>query len=95
MPIAREWYYISMSKKVTTKKKPKAKKNVLFVQSRGSYIPASPFGWLLYIPFTMYLVLVLLVAIYGTDSAAEAIVISVPGFVAGGAVMQWIASSNS
>ena len=83
------------TKKVAAKRAPAKKKDVWFKQVRGSYIPVSNFGWILYIPFTMYLVLVLLVAIYGVDSVAEGVVIAVPGFVAGGALMQWIAASKS
>ena len=89
------------TKKKTTVKKAAAKrvapkkKDVWFVQVRGSYLPASPMGMLLYVPFAMYLTLVMLVAIYNTQSVAEGVVIVVTGFVAGGALMQWIANNKS
>jgi hypothetical protein len=72
----------------------KVKKGAWFVPVRWSYLPVSAQGVALYVPYTMFLVLVMLVATR-QDTAAEGVVIVVPCFVAAGAVMQWIASHKS
>lgn len=94
-------YYISMS----TKKKPtkrtnkatvaKARKNgAWFVATRWSYIPVSPQGWALYAPYTMLLLLILVVASY-QETVAEGVVIAIPGLIAITMAMQWLAAHKS
>lgn len=70
------------------------KKGAWFVATRWSYIPISPQGWALYLPYIAYLILVMVVASYA-QTVAEAILIIIPGFVAGAIAMQWIASNKS
>lgn len=62
-----------------------------FIPVRGSYLPASWQAWLLYLPFTAYLVAVLLYAINNAKSGMEAVYWVVPNWVAAAVVMTWIA----
>lgn len=70
------------------------KKGAWFVALRWSYIPVSPQGWALYIPFTSLLILVILVASY-QETVAEGIVIAIPGLFAITAAFQWFAAHKS
>ena len=82
-------------KRKTSRKLPKAKKGAWFVPVRGSYLPASPEGWLTYIPFTAYLVFTLIVGFRNTDTMSMAVLFVVPNWVAAAAVMTWLAARKS
>ena len=73
----------------------KTKKPKWFVAVRGSYLPNSWQGWLTYIPFTAYLVFVLVYGWKFTDSTAKAILFIVPNWVAAAVVMTWLAKRTS
>lgn len=91
---------MSTKKKPTKKQSNKTKltqakrKGAWFVATRWSYIPISPQGWALYAPYSLLLLLIILVAAY-QDTVAEGIVIAVPGLIAVTAAMQWIAAHKS
>ena len=83
----------------TTRKKPikstKAALNVWFKPVRGSYIPVRWEGWLLYFPFTAYLIAATIYAFSDTGSGLEGVMFVVPNWVAATAVMTWIAKRMS
>ncbi len=72
---------------------PKNKK--WFKQVRSSYIPRSWQGWLLYIPFTGYLALVLAKGFDSSFSVAESILFIFPQFITAGVLMTFIADKKS
>ncbi|MBX4201685.1 hypothetical protein KW803_02215 [Candidatus Saccharibacteria bacterium] len=74
-------------------KKSKSKK--WFIPVRGSYLPNSGMGWLIYLPFTAYLIFALVYGCQNTDSAAKAVLFIVPNWVAAAVVMTWIAKRAS
>lgn len=76
-------------------KKVKAKKGAWFVKVRGSYLPASFMGWLTYIPYISYLGFSALAVVGRTNSAAVAVLLIVPNWVAATVVMTYIAARNS
>jgi hypothetical protein len=76
-------------------KRPKVKPEAWFVRIRGSYLPASPAGWWLYVPFVTYLVFSAVVAINGTSSNTLAVLYIVPNWVAAAAVMTYVAALKS
>lgn len=82
-------------KSKSTKAKKSAKKDAWFIPVRGSYLPRSWQGWLLYVPFTAYLVFSLYIGWTQTDSAATAILYVVPNWVAVAVIMTWIARRTS
>ncbi len=62
---------------------------------RWSYLPASPQGWALYIPYSLYLIATFL-WVYQHDKTPYGIVFGVMVYwVIGLVVMQWIASHKS
>jgi hypothetical protein len=73
----------------------KPKKGAWFVAIRGSYLPASPAGWLTYIPFLVYLVFAVIIGIRDTSSIYVALLFIVPNWVAAAAVMTWLAAQKS
>jgi membrane-anchored glycerophosphoryl diester phosphodiesterase (GDPDase) len=73
----------------------KSKKGVWFVRVRGSYLPASPIGWLLYIPFAAYLILALVIAARDESSIGPALLFVVPNWIAAAVIMTWIAVRKS
>lgn len=79
----------------TKQKLPKLKKGVWFVPLRGSYLPYSWQAWLLYVPFTAYLVYTLIVAFAYTGNNLKAVLWVVPNWVAAAVVMTWIAKQKS
>ena len=79
----------------TIRKTPKAKKGAWFVPVRGSYLPASPAGWLTYLPFVTYLVFTLVVGVHDTSTWSLAVLFVVPNWIAATAVMTWIAARKS
>lgn len=74
---------------------PKPKKGAWFVPVRGSYLPASPEGWLTYVPFIAYIVFALIAGIQLTSSISMAVLFIVPNWIAAAAVMTWLASKKS
>ena len=73
----------------------KKKNNKWFIKVRGSYLPNSWQACLAYIPFTAFLTMVLAYAYDNASTAAEAIIITFPTFVASAVVMTWIAKQKS
>ena len=76
-------------------KTPKAKKGAWFVKVRGSYLPVSWQGWLTYIPFTIFLVTVLVAAVRTQHSVSDALYMIFPEWVAAAVVMTWLAARKS
>lgn len=72
----------------------KPKKGAWFVQTRWSYLPASPQAWALYAPYSLLLILVLLVA-SAQETVAEGVVIALPGLIALTVAFQWFAAHKS
>lgn len=73
----------------------KTKKDKWFIAVRGSYLPNNAMGWLTYLPFTAYLIFVLVYTWQNANSVAEAVLFMVPNWVAAAAVMTWIAKRTS
>ena len=77
------------------KKKPTNKSKKWFIKIRGSYLPNNIFGWLLYIPYITFLILVLVAAITTQDSVSKVFFMIFPQWVAAGVVMTWVATLKS
>ena len=75
--------------------KPKIKKGAWFYKVRGSYLPATWQGWLTYIPFTIFLVTVLVAAARTQHSISDALYMIFPEWVAAAVVMTWLAARKS
>jgi hypothetical protein len=75
--------------------KPKPRKGAWFTYIRGSYLPVSWQGWLLYVPYAAYLVYSMYVAIQYTGTWVKAVLWIVPNWVAAAIVMTWIAKRTS
>lgn len=73
---------------------PKPRKGAWFVPVRGSYLPASWQAWLLYIPYTAYIVATL-AHVAGTATSWASYLALVPYWVAGLVIMTWIAKQKS
>lgn len=73
----------------------KTKSKEWFIRVRGSYLPSSWQGWLLYIPFTIFLLTVLIAAIRTQHSVSDALYMIFPQWVAAAVVMTWVASNKS
>jgi hypothetical protein len=73
----------------------KKNKSKWFIKVRGSYLPKSWQAWLLYLPFTVFLIWVMWFAINSADSFGETVLIIFPQFIAAAVVMTWIASKKS
>lgn len=73
----------------------KSKKLRWFIPVRGSYLPHSWQGWLLYIPFCGYLIFALVEGWQNTDTPAQAMLFIVPNWLAATVVMTWIAQRTS
>ncbi|HSW78688.1 MAG TPA: hypothetical protein VLF88_01570 [Candidatus Babeliales bacterium] len=73
----------------------RTKKKKWFIPVRSSYLPNSWQAWLLYIPFTAYLVFSMVVGWNQMDTASQAILFIVPNWVAATAIMTWIARRTS
>ncbi len=69
--------------------------NKWFTKVRGSYLPKSWQGWLLYVPFVVYLVTVFIAVDRNSHSASDTLYGIFPQWVAAGVVMTWIASKKS
>ena len=66
-----------------------------FVPLRGSYLPASPAGWLCYLPFVAYLLFVAYLGHHTTTSLGVALLLIVPNWVAASVVLTWFAARKS
>jgi hypothetical protein len=66
-----------------------------FIKVRGSYLPANWKGWLTYIPFVAFLLVVLVHAFDVKSNAADIFYMVFPQWVAAAVVMTWIASRKS
>lgn len=71
------------------------KKIIWFKKVRGSYLPTSWRGWLLYLPFIIFLLTVLSSAVLSEQSASDAFFAIFPQWVAAAVVMTWIAKQKS
>ncbi len=81
--------------KKTKNKHVKSKPGAWFTQVRGSYLPNSSAGWLMYAPFVAYLIFTSIVGVNDTSSLPIAILFIVPNWVAAAAVMTYIAARKS
>lgn len=72
----------------------KKQPNTWFKKHNGSYVPNSWQGWLTYIPFTAYLVTVI-ISIGRNENIYWEVLRVVSQFVGAGVVMTWIASKKS
>ena len=77
------------------KRKPKLKKGAWFYKVRGSYLPATWQGWLTYIPFTAFLIWVLVWAINNESTLTQTVFVVFPAWTAAAVVMTWIAARKS
>jgi len=73
----------------------KLRKGALFYKVRGSYLPATWQGWLTYVPFTGFLVTVLVEAIRTQNSVSDMVYMIFPQWVAAAVVMTWLAARKS
>jgi len=73
----------------------KIKKKAWFNRVRGSYLPCSWQGWLLYVPFVAFLVSVILAAFRNEGSVSDFLYVIFPYFVCSGVVMHWVAGRFS
>jgi hypothetical protein len=80
-----------MAKKHTKK----VKKQTWFVAVRGSYIPNSWQGWLTYVPFIIFLGVVMQSAVNASDSFSDVFYAIFPQWVAAAVVMTWLAKLKS
>lgn len=76
-----------MAKKVKSKK--------WFIPIRGSYIPNSREGWLTYIPYSAYLVFILVIGWQNLSSKVDAVIFIVSNWLVATIIMTWIAKSKS
>jgi len=74
---------------------PKLKKGAWFYRVRGSYLPATWQAWLTYVPFTGFLVSVLVSAFRSEHSGSDIFYAVFPQWVAAAVVMTYIASRKS
>ena len=73
----------------------KNKPEVWFVPVRGSYLPISRQGWLMYLPFIGYLILTLVAGVRYSSSTAIAVSIIILSWLAAGLVMTYVAAKKS
>jgi hypothetical protein len=66
-----------------------------FVKVRGSYLPRSWQGWLLYIPYVLYLCLALETAWHGSANLLTKLFNLLVYWVVGVVIMTWIATKKS
>jgi len=66
-----------------------------FISIRGSYLPKTWQGWLLYIPYLAYLVGVTWYVLTGYPTLAQAVFILVPNWIAAIVIMTWVAQRTS
>ena len=75
--------------------KRKTKSGAWFIKLRGSYIPCSWQGWLLYIPFVAYLMGAMAYAWDSTESPFRTIFALTTQFLLAAIIMTWIATKKS
>jgi hypothetical protein len=75
--------------------KRKSKSQTWFKKVRGSYLPNSWQGWLLYVPYAVYVIGVVFYAYLSGWSLGTALFVIVPNWVAALAAMTWIAERTS
>jgi len=73
----------------------KHKANRWFIAVRGSYLPAAWQGWLLYIPYTAYLIGILVFVTLQNESLPLAVLTLIPNWVSAIIIMTWIAKRAS
>jgi hypothetical protein len=76
-------------------KRVKKRNGAWFIPVRGSYLPASPAGWMTYVPFIAYLFFAAYAGFRVSADNMTAILIIVPNWVAATAVLTWIAKRTS
>ena len=76
-------------------KLPKLRKGAWFIKVRGSYLPYTLKGYLTYIPFVAFLIVVLVHVIHTEDTLSGALYMIFPEWVAAAVVMTWLASRKS
>ncbi|MEI7632173.1 MAG: hypothetical protein WCJ60_02525 [bacterium] len=77
-------------------KKSKSSKNkAWFVSVRGSYLPNSWQGWLLYVPFVAFLLSAMSYSMDNKHSTSDVVYAIFPQWVAAAVVMTWIAKSKT
>jgi len=74
---------------------PKPRKGAWFVPLRGSYLPVTWQGWLLYIPFVSYAIISLLFVINRSSSLLEIVINLLPYWLSVLVAMTWIAKQKS
>jgi hypothetical protein len=73
----------------------KRKNKKWFIAVRGSYLPNSWQGWLMYAPFLAYLLWAVWAGLKDTDNYTTAIMFILPNWVAAAVVMTWLAKRAS
>jgi hypothetical protein len=76
-------------------KTPKAKKGAWFVKVRGSYLPASWQGWLLYVPMIGLAVWLIVCAYNSADNIAHVFGAFILAIIGVGAIFTVIAARKS
>lgn len=66
-----------------------------FREIRGSYLPSSWQGWLSYVPYTAYIVGILVFALQNSVDLLHAIPIIVPNWLVALITMTWLAEHKS
>lgn len=74
---------------------PKHRTGAWFVPLRWSYIPCAWQGWLTYFPFILYLMVSFIMVDRTSHTILDTLLGIIPYWVAGAAIMQWIASHKS
>lgn len=87
--------YIAARATVTVMPKQAKKAKKWFIPLRGSYLPNSWQGWLLYLPYTAYIVGVLMYVELQHDDVWMSFFLVAPNWVAALAVMTWVAKRQS
>lgn len=78
-----------------SKKLPKPRAGAWFVPLRGSYLPATWQGWLTYIPYLFYLFFTLVYINSVSSTLLNTAIQTIPFWVSGAVVMQWLAGKKS
>lgn len=66
-----------------------------FTPVRGSYLPCSWQGWLLYVPYISWMVLTYLRIDTYTSNSVDTLIGIVPFWISASVVLHWIASRRS
>jgi hypothetical protein len=82
-------------KKRITKPSTAKNKHVWFIPVRGSYLPASKTGWLLWLLFLEYLIFSALYGLKYADKISVAVVFILYNWLAATIFMTWLAARNS